>query len=158
MRERVGDAMDEMELPKLKDEAGWRKLILGSAQPVSDGDATESSAPHTDVSSSPQLPTTALMLSMDVKTSTRATDYMLEWMQNDNFVVTRHSLQWLFTLLVCLDRPTHPDTDGNMRAVLRKLCADRAKMTSVDDPLAADINVLITILTHSFGQVIEYET
>lgn len=73
-------------------------------------------------------------------------------MQQEEFVINRTSLQWLFALLVALDRPTHPDTDGNLRAVLRILCGKRAALSSVDDELAPDLNVLISVISRSFGQ------
>lgn len=93
-------------------------------------------------------------MQLDERTCTRVTNYLLEWIQADS-ILDHPRLTWLFSLLVCLDRPTHADTDGNLRGTLRTFCARRAKMRSLADPLLPELNVIITIITKCFGQLVD---
>lgn len=125
-------------IPKFGDEDGWRRLICD--------DNTESTSLHS---------ITLILFHLDVKTTTRVTNYLLQWIVEDS-MTDRARLMWLFALLAALDRPTHPDTDANLRAALRVFCKIRANLVSVDDPPAPDVGVLIAVISGAFGQHIEY--
>ncbi|KAI9098820.1 survival motor neuron interacting protein 1-domain-containing protein [Phlyctochytrium arcticum] len=79
-------------------------------------------------------------------------NYHIQWLGNDS--ITEVQGQWVFALLVRLDKLLHADEVALIRDLARKCRSIRNHMVASDagDPRLASLNMIITIIAYSFGQ------
>ncbi|XP_049849457.1 gem-associated protein 2-like [Schistocerca gregaria] len=126
---------DDTRLPK--DENGWRRFCLGSA----------------DSSDSPKLPTPSLLCRLDEVSVVRLLKYHIRWATDRESELTEESVVWLFSLLVALDTPLNASTQAELRSLMCRCCELRSKTPPSDSAfLLPKLNILITIISVVFGQ------
>lgn len=74
----------------------------------------------------------------------------IEWL--DKLGLSPEQGQWLFSLLICLDKPTPPEAVSLLRVLARKCALIRAGLPSKADSLLPHLNLLIALVSRYFGQ------
>jgi hypothetical protein len=55
-------------------------------------------------------------------------NYHIQWLEK--IELNKYRIEWLFALLLALEKPLDPDTSANLRVLLRKCCTARSKVVS----------------------------
>ncbi|ORX89428.1 hypothetical protein K493DRAFT_337753 [Basidiobolus meristosporus CBS 931.73] len=157
-------------LPGIKDETAWLGLLYG-----------DSSKAETPAEAQPLLPYASVVLKMDQKTTLALLEYHIDWLDEDSLTKNQVSIasksakewikanihakaQWLFALLLRVDKLLTSDSISTLRELCRQWGAIR---TNLARPLAktipsqtngtgeqiASLNMLISIVIDYFGQL-----
>jgi len=96
-------------------------------------------------------PLLSIIVNLDQVTVISVIQHHINWLENKP--LTKHSAQWLHSLLALLEKPLDPDTASALRVLLRRASELRAKLTTPQDALLPPLNILITIVAKYFGQM-----
>ncbi|EDV25810.1 uncharacterized protein TRIADDRAFT_55281 [Trichoplax adhaerens] len=114
--------------PAMKDENGWLTFCLGSNK-------------HRG-----NPPTLALLASMKYAVLIKAFENLTEGFNQKEF--TDLFGQWLYALLVCVEKPLLPETTSMLR-ILARNCSERRETLATDDHLVSALNLIIVIVARS---------
>jgi len=130
-------------LPAIKDAQRWKQINLGISQR---GSTTSQPARE------PARPTLSVIMNLDIVSVRQLLEYHLRWAKKAKEIDEVHA-QWLYALMLRLDKPIDADMASGLRSLLRRLASDRARLAeSPDDPALPALNILITIICKCFGQ------
>uniref|UniRef100_A0A3Q2PZD8 Gem-associated protein 2 n=1 Tax=Fundulus heteroclitus TaxID=8078 RepID=A0A3Q2PZD8_FUNHE len=122
---------DNVRLPKLTDEEGWKRFCLGEKtypDPSASGLTDEDQEPALDYSKVGFPP----LLS----------------------IVSRFNQgRWLYALLACLEKPLLPEAHSSIRQLARRCAQVRSTMNSQWDDNLPALNLLICLVARYFEQV-----
>ncbi|RDD45994.1 Gem-associated protein 2, partial [Trichoplax sp. H2] len=121
----------DINFPAMKDENGWLTFCLGSNK-------------HRG-----NPPTLALLASMKYAVLIKAFENLTEGFNQKEF--TDLFGQWLYALLVCVEKPLLPETTSMLR-ILARNCSERRETLATDDHLVSALNLIIVIVARYFSQ------
>lgn len=144
-------------LPLRDDVEKWCRLCFGRLKPlpkrsIQQEESCDSSEDESDdggTSGSPPL--LSILLQMDQHTVHKVLEYHINWFEATGFSATQG--QWLYALLVCLEKPLTPETCSSLRSLARNCANLRATIETPDDPLLAPLNLLICLIARYFDQM-----
>ncbi|XP_078676827.1 gem-associated protein 2-like [Branchiostoma floridae x Branchiostoma belcheri] len=142
----------ELKLPGMKDESGWKRLCMGcGVSPegsIEEGEEGNEATP--DSTKEGQPPSLQILMTMDQWTVIQVLDYHIAWLQRHGFSALQ--AQWLYALMVCLEKPLYPDTAASLRTLSRCCSAVRATLDNKEDDRLAPLNLLICLVSRYFDQ------
>lgn len=127
--------MPPFKYPEWKDERGWQAFFLG-----------------TNAMEELQEPLISHLIRFDEVSIIRLLKFHIKWSNNSTVIWTELRLQWLFSLLVCLDLPIEPALQADLRGLRNALCTLRNDTKVSEKNTLAGINMSITLLEEIFGQ------
>jgi len=125
-------------LPSLKDELKLRNYFFGNA-----------SQPNKKVTINPTPPLMSLLLMLDEVSVKTLLSFHIAWLEERP--LDSLSAQWIYALLVLLEKPLDADISADLRVLLRYCIILRVAQQN-DTPLLPMLNILITIVAKYFGQ------
>lgn len=143
---------DNVLMPKLTDEEGWRRFCLG--QRVCLGTAYS----HTDEDPEPELdysqvgfpPFLSIVSRLNQSTVLAVLEILISWFDERDFVP--HLGRWLYALLACLEKPLIPEAHSLIRQLARRCAQLRSTLVSQDDEKLPALNLLICLVARYFEQ------
>ncbi|XP_078595914.1 gem-associated protein 2-like [Branchiostoma floridae x Branchiostoma japonicum] len=151
------DQEPKLKLPAMKDESGWKQLCLGcgvspegSVEDGEEGRLEEGQGATTDNKKEGRPPSVHILITMDQWTVIQVLDFHITWLQRHGFSTIQ--AQWLYALMVCLEKPLYPDTAASLRTLSRCCSAIRATLDSKEDDRLAPLNLLICLVSRYFDQ------
>uniref|UniRef100_A0A3P9NP64 Gem-associated protein 2 n=1 Tax=Poecilia reticulata TaxID=8081 RepID=A0A3P9NP64_POERE len=138
---------DNVQMPKLTDEEGWKRFCLGetylgsSTSGLTEADQ-EPALDYISFPGSVSLQSMVLML----------LDILISWFEGREFVPQLG--RWLYALLVCLEKPLLPEAHSSIRQLARRCAQLRSTMVGfLEDENLPALNLLICLVARYFEQV-----
>ncbi|XP_066284094.1 gem-associated protein 2-like [Branchiostoma lanceolatum] len=151
------DQEQKLKLPAMKDENGWKRLCMGcsvspegSVEEGEEGRLEEGQEDTQDSTKEGHPPSLQILMAMDQWTVIQVLDFHITWLQRHGFSTLLS--QWLYALMVCLEKPLYPDTAASLRTLSRCCSAIRATLDSKEDDRLAPLNLLICLVSRYFDQ------
>lgn len=143
---------DNVQMPKLTDEEGWRRFCLGQRL------CTDSSSAHTEAGPVLELdylkvgfpPFLSIVSRLNQSTVLTVLDILISWFEEKNFVPQLG--HWLYALLACLEKPLIPEAHSSIRQLARRCAQLRSTLESLEDDRLAALNLLICLVARYFEQ------
>ncbi|KAK9722277.1 hypothetical protein K7432_002811 [Basidiobolus ranarum] len=130
-------------LPNYKDETAWLGLLYG--------DSTSNEDKNDLSPASPLLPYSSVVLKMDQRTTLALLEYHTDWLDEES--ITRTQAQWLFALLLRVDKLLTSDSISTLRELCRQWGSIRSKLNNPSISQVASLNMLISIVIDYFEQM-----
>ncbi|CAG8510774.1 16103_t:CDS:2 [Acaulospora colombiana] len=142
-------------LPKSQDEAGWSRFCYGLNFSGVDSPKLTREDEGDEVAAM-MLPSWHIISRMDQPTTIALLSYHIRWL-NTGMSIAKS--QWLFALLIRIDKILTPDQMSILRGLCRKcidirrsLMKEFSTVDNEDDTTLASLNMIITIIRNYFGQ------
>ncbi|XP_047468008.1 gem-associated protein 2 [Mugil cephalus] len=143
---------DNVLLPKLADEEGWKRFCLG--ENIYRG----SSACHTDADPEPALdyskvgfpPFQSIVSRLNQSTVLMVLEVLISWFEERDFVPQLG--RWLYALLACLEKPLLPEAHSSIRQLARRCAQLRSTLDNQEDEKLPALNLLICLVARYFEQ------
>ncbi|XP_067099530.1 gem-associated protein 2 isoform X2 [Osmerus mordax] len=141
---------DNVIMPKLNDEEGWKKFCLGERVylncPPPDKEDSDLGLDYTKMGFSPFL---SIVSRLNQATISAVLEYLINWFEEREFVPQLG--RWLYALLACLEKPLLPESHSLIRQLARRCSEVRASLSVEDERLSA-LNLMICIVARYFEQ------
>lgn len=153
-------------LPSWDDELNWRYLCLGNnklgsnlkeeKEPVFDvvnmEIACDNISQIIDLSTLKvgYPPLLRILLRMEPKHIGANLEYQVEWLKNFGF--SHHQGHWIYSLLICLEKPLFPSITSSLRDLVRECVNLRSKIDLPDLNKINGLNLIICIIGKYFDQ------
>ncbi|XP_062325638.1 gem-associated protein 2 isoform X2 [Osmerus eperlanus] len=141
---------DNVIMPKLNDEEGWKKFCLGERVylncPPPDREDSDLGLDYTKMGFSPFL---SIVSRLNQATISAVLEYLINWFEEREFVPQLG--RWLYALLACLEKPLLPESHSLIRQLARRCSEVRASLSVEDERLSA-LNLMICIVARYFEQ------
>jgi len=124
----------------------WRRLCVG---PLEEGAAGWDAASWDTTSAGPLLSTLARL---NQPATLQLLRWHAAWLECDVADLRPRQAQWIFALLVHLDRLLTADATDVLRTLARRAARLRAALGDPADPRLSSLNVIITIVAEYFEQ------
>lgn len=121
------------QLPSRDDERAWQAFCYGNLE----GDEGHS-------------PLLSIVAHFNQPLVQQLLQYHSEWMKVQEFCLELGS--WLYSLMVCLEKPLDPDTCSVLRDVARSCATTRAELESSSDERLGSLNLIICLIARYFDQ------
>lgn len=118
-------------LPRLGDREQWKAICCGSATPS-------------------VQPLVSIVTTIPQRMIELVIGYSTQWIEEEGF--STHLGKWLYALLVCVEKPLHPEVCSGIRALARACASARRKLASKDDPHLVPLNLIICLIASYFNQ------
>ncbi|GFQ83342.1 hypothetical protein TNCT_538471, partial [Trichonephila clavata] len=103
-----------------------------------------------DVVCEPNPPLLSIMLYMNQKRLAKLLSYHIDWLEEVGF--SHCQGEWLYALLVGLEKPLDPDTCAMLRSLARLCSKLRNDLTSSDHEFLKPLNLILIIISECFDQ------
>ncbi|XP_046870550.1 gem-associated protein 2 isoform X2 [Hypomesus transpacificus] len=141
---------DNVIMPKLNDEEGWKKFCLGERVylncPPPDREDSDIGLDYTKMGFSPFL---SIVSRLNQATISAVLEYLINWFEEREFAPQLG--RWLYALLACLEKPLLPESHSLIRQLARRCSEVRASL-SVEDERLSGLNLMICIVARYFEQ------
>nr|CAG8470958.1 13616_t:CDS:2 [Entrophospora candida] len=128
-------------LPKRQDEPGWFKFCYGEQEKTNELEEIK-------MICSPSL---SIIKRLDQATTYSVLSYHIKWLKDDDITVRQS--QWMFALLLHLDKLLTAGQISNLRVLCKKCIEIRGNLVvEKNDQKIAMLNIIITIVKRYFGQ------
>ncbi|XP_070776579.1 gem-associated protein 2 [Enoplosus armatus] len=142
---------DNVLMPKLTDEEGWKRFCLGEAY-------LGMSSCHTDPEPEAALdyskvgfpPFLSIVSRLNQSTVLMVLEILISWFEEHEFVSQLGS--WLYALLACLEKPLLPEAHSSIRQLARRCAQLRSTLESQEDENLPALNLLICLVARYFEQ------
>nr|ACO09035.1 Survival of motor neuron protein-interacting protein 1 [Osmerus mordax] len=118
---------DNVIMPKLNDEEGWKKFCLGERVylncPPPDKEDSDLGLDYTKMGFSPFL---SIVSRLNQATISAVLEYLINWFEEREFVPQLG--RWLYALLACLEKPLLPESHSLIRQLARRCSEVRASL------------------------------
>lgn len=143
---------DNVVMPKLNDEEGWKKFCLGenvylNSLPPDRETEDNSGLDYTKVGFSPFL---SIVSRLNQSTVSAVLEYLINWFEEREFVPQLG--RWLYALLACLEKPLLPEAHSLIRQLARRCSEVRTSLQSLEDERLSALNLMICIVARYFEQ------
>lgn len=147
------------EMPNLSNRSSWCKFCLGKdryaqicgKKEIADREEDDSpKRKRTRVCNEGNPPYLSFMLYLNQGDIMTLIKYHVEWLKVLKF--THNQGEWLYALLVCLQKPLAPDACDLLRSLSRICSSLRSDILDPEDEALVALNMLITIISHYFDQ------
>ncbi|KAF8789609.1 gem-associated protein 2-like [Argiope bruennichi] len=147
--------------PKIKFNQKWclyclgtekHDLIYGRAEEPEESDGTSCIAISKEirVSDFPYPPLLSIILYLNQGQIVKLLSYHIEWLEKIGF--SHLQGEWLYALLVALEKPLDPDTCALLRSLSRHCSKLRNELPTPDHEFVQALNLLLLIVAHCFDQ------
>ncbi|KAL4656312.1 gem-associated protein 2 [Arapaima gigas] len=138
-------------LPKLDDEEGWKKFCLGEnvyhdTVPTSN----ENEQPGLDYIKVGFPPFLSIVSRLNQATVSTVLEFLINWFEDRDFVPQLG--RWLYALLACLEKPLLPEAHSLIRQLARRCSDIRASLESKEDEKLSALNLMICLVGRYFEQ------
>ena len=127
--------MPAFKYPEWKDDRGWQEFFFGEKALAKS-----------------QEPLVSHLVRFDEVSIIRLLKFHIRWSNNTSILWSELRLQWLFSLLVCIDLPIEPALQADLCGLRKRLCTLRQQTDIHEKEIMAGINMSITLLEELFGQ------
>ncbi|XP_034530550.1 gem-associated protein 2 [Notolabrus celidotus] len=143
---------DNVLMPKLTDEEGWKKFCLGETVYLgASSDCTEAeSEPALDYSKVGFPPFLSIVSRLNQSTVLMVLESLISWFEEHEF--TPQLGRWLYALLACLEKPLLPEAHSSIRQLARRCAQLRSALESEEDEKLPPLNLLICLVARYFEQ------
>lgn len=146
------------EFPKLSRKTEWFVYCLGRDKYEEIfGKKTEESEENgppkskkSRVSTERYPPLLSIILYLNQNYVVKLLAYHIEWLEKAKF--THEQGEWLYALLLCLEKPLDPDTCALLRSLSRVCSSLRSNLVDPEDEILKPLNSIITIISQYFDQ------
>lgn len=139
---------DNVLMPKLTDEEGWKIFCLGEKVYLGHTDAEpEPVLDYTKVGFPPLL---TIVSRLNQSTVLMVLETLICWLEENQFVPQLG--RWLFALLACLEKPLLPEAHSSIRQLARRCAELRSTLESEEDEKLPALNLLICLVARYFEQ------
>ncbi|KAM4540431.1 gem-associated protein 2 [Fundulus diaphanus] len=145
---------DNVQLPKLTDEEGWKRFCLGEKTypgPSACGLTDADQEPALDYSKVGFPPLLSIVSRFNQSTVLMLLDTLIGWFEEREFFPQLG--RWLYALLACLEKPLLPEAHSSIRQLARRCAQVRSTMNSQWDDNLPALNLLICLVARYFEQV-----
>lgn len=145
---------DNVQMPKLTDEDGWKRFCLGEKTflgPSSCSAADEGQEPALNYRKVGFPPLLSIVSRFNQSTVLMLLDLLISWFEEREFAPQLG--RWLYALLACLEKPLLPEAHSSIRQLARRCAQLRSTMNSQEDENLPALNLLICLVARYFEQV-----
>ncbi|GBN42692.1 Gem-associated protein 2 [Araneus ventricosus] len=127
-------------------------LVYGKAEKLeaSNDDNTAVNPKKARFSDSPNPPLLSVMLYMNQSRVAKLLSYHIDWLEEIGFCHPQG--EWLYALLVALEKPLDPDTCALLRSLSRQCSKLRNELSTSDHEFVRPLNLFLSIVAHYFDQ------
>lgn len=142
---------DNVVMPKMDDEEGWRRFCLGENLYLgSHFDQGDSDAPGLNYAKIGFPPFLSIVSRLNQATVNAVLEYLINWFEERSFVPQLG--RWLYALLACLEKPLLPEAHSLIRQLARRSACVRVTLETKDDERLSALNLLICLVARYFEQ------
>lgn len=143
---------DNVQMPKLTDEDGWKRFCLGEAVYLGTLSCqTDALAePALDYSKVGFPPFLSIVSRLNQSTVLMLLEILICWFEEHGFVPQLGC--WLYSLLACLEKPLLPEAHSSIRQLARRCAQLRSTLESQEDEQLPALNLLICLVARYFEQ------
>ncbi|XP_040916807.1 gem-associated protein 2 [Toxotes jaculatrix] len=143
---------DNVLMPKLTDEEGWKKFCLGENiyLGTSSCDTDTEPQPALDYSKVGFPPFLSIVSRLNQSTVLMVLEVLISWFEERPFVPQLG--RWLYALLACLEKPLLPEAHSSIRQLARRCAQLRSTLESQEDENLPALNLLICLVARYFEQ------
>ncbi|GFY50205.1 gem-associated protein 2 [Trichonephila inaurata madagascariensis] len=161
-RTNLKEKFERRDVPKINKFEEWCLYCLGSDKYRLMYGKNESEASNdtktASVSKKPRMedvcesnpPLLSVILYMNQKKITKLLSYHIDWLEELGF--SHCQGEWLYALLVGLEKPLDPDTCAMLRILSRSCSKLRNELTSADHEYLKPLNLILSIISEYFDQ------
>ncbi|XP_059209544.1 gem-associated protein 2 [Centropristis striata] len=139
---------DNVQMPKLTDEEGWKRFCLGEKVYLGHTDAEPE--PALDYSKVGFPPFLSIVSRLNQSTVLMVLETLICWFEEHDFVPQLG--RWLYGLLACLEKPLLPEAHSSIRQLARRSAQLRSTLESQEDEKLPALNLLICLVARYFEQ------
>lgn len=142
---------DNVLMPKVTDEEGWRVFCLGKRVCLGTSSYTNTDpSPELDYSQVGFPPFLSIVSRLNQSTVLVVLEILISWFEERDFVPPLG--RWLYALLACLEKPLIPEAHSSIRQLARRCAHLRSTLESQDDEKLPALNLLICLVARYFEQ------
>ncbi|KAG7510355.1 gem-associated protein 2 [Solea senegalensis] len=143
---------DNVQMPKLTDEVGWKRFCLGEKvyMDTSSCDTEVEAKPGLDYSKVGFPPFLTIVSRLNQTTVLMVLEILIGWFEEREFVPQLGC--WLYALLACLEKPLLPEAHSCIRQLARRCAQLRSTLESQEDEKLPALNLLICLVARYFEQ------
>ncbi|XP_008315000.1 gem-associated protein 2 [Cynoglossus semilaevis] len=143
---------NNMTMPDLTDEEGWKRFCLGERVCVGDSicDTEVEAEPGVDYNKVGFPPFLSIVSRLNQTTVLMLLEILTSWFTDKDFIPQLGC--WLFALLACLEKPLIPEAHSCIRQLSRRCAQLRSALESKDDEKLPALNLLICLVARYFEQ------
>ncbi|XP_026209653.1 gem-associated protein 2 [Anabas testudineus] len=143
---------DNVHMPKLTDEEGWKKFCLGEEVYLGtlSCDTEPEAEPALDFTKVGFPPFLSIVSRLNQSTVMTVLDILISWFEQREFVPQLG--RWLYALLACLEKPLLPEAHSSIRQLARRCAQLRSTLQSQEDEKLPALNLLICLVARYFEQ------
>ncbi|KAJ0041615.1 hypothetical protein NL108_013827 [Boleophthalmus pectinirostris] len=142
---------DNVQMPKITDEEGWRRFCLGRKVCLGTSSNAEAEpTPELDYSQVGFPPFLSIVSRLNQSTVLVVLDILINWFEEKDFAPQLG--RWLYALLACLEKPLIPEAHSSIRQLARRCSHLRSTLESQDDEKLPALNLLICLVARYFEQ------
>uniref|UniRef100_A0A1A7XW40 Gem-associated protein 2 n=1 Tax=Iconisemion striatum TaxID=60296 RepID=A0A1A7XW40_9TELE len=143
---------DNVQMPKLTDEEGWKRFCLGENvyQGTSSSLTDADQEPALDYSKMGFPPFLSIVSRLNQSTVLLLLDVLISWFEEREFVPQLGC--WLYALLACLEKPLLPEAHSSIRQLARRCAQLRSTLDCQENENLPALNLLICLVARYFEQ------
>lgn len=142
---------DNVVMPKMDDEEGWKKFCLGESVFLgSDSDQGDVDAPGLNYVKIGFPPFLSIVSRLNQATISAVLEHLINWFEERSFVPQLG--RWFYALLACLEKPLLPEAHSLIRQLARQCASVRVTLETKDDDRLSALNLLICLVARYFEQ------
>lgn len=157
-RESLKSKFPRREFPKLSRRTEWFVYCLGKEKYEQlfgkKAEELEESGPpkskKSRISNDRNKPLLSIILYLHQGYIIKLLSYHIEWLEKARF--SHEQGEWLYALLLCLEKPLDPDTCALLRSLSRVCSSLRSSLVDPEDEALKPLNTIITIISQYFDQ------
>ncbi|TNM95658.1 hypothetical protein fugu_016741 [Takifugu bimaculatus] len=141
---------ENVTMPKVTDEDGWRRFCLGETVHL------ETSSCHTEAETGPGIdynkvgfpPFLTIVSRLNQTTVLTVLEILIGWFEEHAFVPQLGL--WMYSLLACLEKPLLPEAHSSIRQLARRCAQLRSTLESEMDETLPALNLLICLVARLY--------
>ncbi|KAJ3613376.1 hypothetical protein NHX12_019626 [Muraenolepis orangiensis] len=138
---------DNVLMPKLTDEEGWKTFCLGGPAASETDPDTSGALDYNKMGFPPFL---SIVSRLNQTTVLAVLEILVGWFEESELVPQLG--RWLYALLACLEKPLIPEAHSLLRQLARRSSQLRTTLQSQEDPRLPALNLLICLVARYFEQ------
>ncbi|KAK2826340.1 hypothetical protein Q5P01_020554 [Channa striata] len=143
---------DNVLMPKLTDEEGWKRFCLGESVYLGTTSCNKDTEPDPalDFKKVGFPPFLSIVSRLNQSTVLVVLEILNTWFEEREFVPQLG--RWLYALLACLEKPLLPEAHSSIRQLARRCAQLRSSLQSEEDEKLPALNLLICLVARYFEQ------